>query len=254
MKNAMLIRLLCCLAALLNVVRGQAAKEGGLLLSSPIHLSGIVTDHDGKPLANVWINHTGIQGQIMKTNAEGRFEIQTRAPSIVFRKDGFKGRFCRVERDATVEVKLDPAPQLKACPSSANCLSLKGFMSAFCLPKIRGVNVTAQSNDIDYGQREFVIQTLGGRKGIQHAAGPMWGAGLPLDDEVWSSVEYHETGYRDVEGFQVIDARGKTSNGECWRVLGHAFETASYRKLSADEVSLLDKVLDGVCLRLQPWK
>jgi hypothetical protein len=254
MKNALFIRLLCCAAALLNVVRAQTAKEGGSMLPRATHLSGIVTDIDGKPLADVWIHHTGLQGQITKTNAEGRFEIETRAPAIVFRKDGFKGRYYRVEQDATVEVKIDPAPPLKACPSSASCLSLKGFMSTFCLPKVRGVSVTAQGNDVDYGQRLFLIQTPRGKQGVQHAAGPMWGSGLPLDEDVWSAVEYHETDYRDLEGFLVIDARGKASNGQCWRVLGHAFETASYRKLSADEASLLDKVLDGVCLRLQPRK
>lgn len=224
------------------------------MLPSATRLSGIVADIDGKPLADVWLHHTGLQGRILKTDAEGRFEIQTRAPAIVFRKDGFKGRYYRIERDATVEVKLDPAPPLKACPSSARCLSIECFMSAFCLPKVRGVSVTEQGNDSDYAQRQFVIQTPSGSKGIQHAAGPMWGSGLPLDEDVWSAVEYRETDYRDLEGFLVIDARGKASNGECWRILGHAFETASYRKLPADEASLLDKVLDGVCLRLQPRK
>jgi len=125
-------------------------------------------------------------------------------------------------------------------------------MSEFCLPKIRGITVTGQHNDIDYGQRQFLLQIPTGRKGIQHAAGPLWGSGLPLDEDVWSAVEYSETDYRDLEGFTVLDARGRSSSGECWRVLRRAFETASYRKVSPDEASLLDKVLDRVCLRFQP--
>ena len=87
---------------------------------------------------------------------------------------------------------------------------------------------------------------------IQHAAGPMWGAGLPRDEDVWSSVEYSETDYRDLEGFLIIDSRGKNADGEYWRVLGRTFETASYRKLAKDEAAVLDKVLNGVCLRPQP--
>ena len=228
MKNA-LFRLFCSAAALFNVIFAQTAQKGGSVLPGATHLSGVVTDSEGKPLADVWLHHTGLQGQIIKTNAEGRFEIQTRAPAIVFRKDGFKGRNYRIDRNATLEVKLDPAPQLKACPSSASCVSLKVFLSTFCLPRVRAVSVTAQVNDIDYGQRLFLIKTPGGRKGIQHAAGAMWGAGLPVDEDVWSAVEYRETDYRDPEGFLVIDARGKNSNGECWRVLGHAFETHQHR-------------------------
>jgi hypothetical protein len=176
--------------------------------------------------------------------------IQTQAPAIVFRKDGFNGKYYRVERDAIIDIKLAPvADSLKTCPSFANCLSLHGFMSAFCLPKVRGVDATEQSNDIDYGQRMFLIRGSSGRKGIQHAAGPMWSFGTPLDEEVWSAVEHSETGYRDLEGFLIVDSRGKSADGKCWRVLGHAFETASYRKVAPDEAKLLDKVLDGVCLK-----
>ncbi len=243
-------------AVLLNVVRAQTAKErAALLLPSPIHLTGIVTDIDGKPLVDAWVDHTGIARQWVRTNAEGRFEIQTRAPAIVFRKNGFNSRYYRVERDAAVEIQLESdSGSLHACATSANCLSLKWFLSTFCLPKVRGVKATTQGNDIDYVEREFVIKTPGGTKGIRHGAGPNWGLGIPSDDEVWSSVEYHETNYRDLDGDQVVDARGKASNGEYWRFLARSSESATYYNLSADEAELLDKVLDGVCLRRQPQR
>lgn len=42
----------------------------------------------------------------------------------------------------------------------SDCVSLKGWPSMFCLQRVRRVKVTAHGNDIDYGQRWFVIQTL----------------------------------------------------------------------------------------------
>jgi hypothetical protein len=202
----------------------------------------------------VWLHHASAKDQTAKTSREGRFEIETSAPAIVFRKEGFNAKYYRFERDANVEVQLDPiANSLRTCQTSADCRSLNGFMSEFCLPTVPGIKATQQRNDLDYGQRLYLIQTATGRKRIQHAAGPMW-SGLPLDEDVWSAVDYTERDYRDLEGFLIVDARGSTADGKRWRVLGRAFETASYRELSPDEANLLDRVLDGACLRLQPNK
>jgi hypothetical protein len=218
------------------------------MLSEAVHLSGVVRDVGGKPLADVWINHATLDHPALKTNAKGHFDIETRAPAIVFRKDGFSGRYYRVDRNANLEITLERAHPLTACSSSAACMSLKGFASIFCLPKVRGIKTLAQNNDIDYGTQWFVLRTSTGKKGIQHAAGPMWGMGL-LDEDVWSAVQYTETDYRDLEGFGVIDARGKSASGESWRVLGSFGESASYRMASEDEAKMLDRVLDGICLK-----
>jgi hypothetical protein len=47
---------------------------------------------------------------------------------------------------------------------------------------------------------------------IQDGTGPMWGAGLPLDPDVWRSVQYEETNWQ-VEDFAIVDARGQFANG-----------------------------------------
>lgn len=220
------------------------------MLPSAVRLSGVVTDNGGTPLSDVWINHTGVRVENIKTDSHGRFDIETRAPAVVFRKNGFQSKYWRVSGDGPVTVVLTgPAPQAKACRAVSSCLTIEGFMSAFCLPGIPGVNVGKQSNDIDYGQRFFWVKTQDGQAGIQHAAGGMWGPGLPLDEDVWSARDYMETTYIDREGFSIIDARGKSGDGKCWRVLGHAFETASYRNVSAQDASLLDRVLDGACVK-----
>ena len=198
-----------------------------------------------------WINHTGLAPANSQTDSRGRFEIETRAPAIVFRKGGFQSKYLRIDNghDNSLAIVLaDPAPHMKPCTGASRCSSLGYFGSAFCLPRVRGVNVSQQGNDVDYGYRSFWIATPNGRVGVQHGSGPMWGSGLPFDQDVWSATDYSETTYQDREGFLITDVRGKSSDGKCWRVLGHAFETVSYRAVSAQAAATLDRVIDGACI------
>ena len=222
------------------------------MLPSPIRLSGVVTDNEGRPLSDVRIDHTGARSGTVRTDLQGNFDIETRAPAVVFRKNVFQSQYLRVdsgEKTALAITLAGPAPFAKECGPRPSCSSLRYFGSAFCLPKIHGVNVSKQGNDIDYGQRSFWITTSAGKVGVQHAAGPMWGSGLPLDEQVWSATEYTETSYRDREGLLITDARGKSIDGKRWRDLGHAFESASYRGVSEQQAVLLDRVLDGACVK-----
>lgn len=248
----MCTRLVYCALVCLGSAPAQTARHDDLLLKTSIQLSGTVTDSSGNPLSGVSIYHSGTRAFTPTTNDLGRFKIDTRAPAIVFRKAGFNAKYYRTEQDAVVNIALEPAADaLKTCPSSSRCLSLDVFLAAFCLVKVHGVEATRQGNDIDYVQRQFLIRTPRGIGGIQHAAGPLWGSGLPLDEDVWSAIKYEERDYLDRDGFQVLDARGTYPNGNRWRVLGRAFETASYRNLPVVEARVLDRVLDSVCLRLQ---
>ncbi len=191
---------------------------GQSMLPAPATLSGVVTDSDGKPLSNVWIYHTGVRVENIRTNAQGHFEIVTRAPAIVFRKQGFQSKYMRVEESRNLSIVLTgPAPLMKECGAWGRCLTLKGFRSSLCLPKVRGVQSGKQGNDIDYGQRWFWFETKRGKAGLQHAAGPMWGPGVPSDQQVWWSSDYREISYRDREGFSVIDARGTSPDGKLWQ-------------------------------------
>jgi hypothetical protein len=206
------------------------------MLPSAIKLSGVVTDSEGTPLSGVRVDHTGTRSGIIQTDGQGHFEIETRAPAIVFRKNGFQSRYIRVanrEKIALAITLTGPAPLAKECGPRPSCSSLRYFGSAFCLPKIHGVNVGKQGNDIDYGQRSFWIGTSAGKIAVQHAAGPMWGSGLPLDEQVWSATEYTETSYRDREGLSITDARGKRQERQILARVG---------------VRLRERILPG-CLR-----
>jgi hypothetical protein len=116
------------------------------------------------------------------------------------------------------------------------------------------VTVGKPGNDIDYGQRVFWVKTQSGTAGIQHASGGMWGPGLPLNEDVWSARDYVEKSYIDRDGLGIIDARGSSIDGKCWRVLGHPFETASYRNVPEHDTALLDRVLNGVCVEAKRFK
>ena len=219
---------------------------------SPVTMSGVVINGSGSPIGDVNVDHTGSRSGLVKTDRQGRFEIATRAPAVVFRKSGFQSRYVRVEDGKTVglSVRMDgPVSQARECGAQSNCYSVKYFGASFCLPKIRGVNVTKQGNDIDYGQRVFWIAAPDGKVGVQLAAGGMWGSGLPLDEEVWTAASYSETDYRDIDGFPIIDARGMSIDGRRWRILGHAFESATYRGVPEQDAVLLDRLLDGACVK-----
>jgi hypothetical protein len=235
-------------AALAGIALAQSPRERALMLPSPVRLTGVVRDNEGKALPGVWINHTGVRVENVKTDSQGRFDIQNWGPAIVFRKEGYQSKYWPVSGDREMAIALSgPAPRLKPCAAFSRCLGLSGFMSVFCLPKVRGVNVSKRNNDVDYGQRVFWIKTPDGVTGVQHAAGMMWG-GLPLDEDVWSARDYVERDYQDSEGFGILDARGKSAEGKCWRVLGRVFETASYRDVREQDTGLLDRVIDGACV------
>jgi hypothetical protein len=237
---------LCC-ATLIGVAVAQTQRERELMLPSPVTMTGIIMDNERRPLSEVWIAHTGVPLNI-KTDAQGRFEVKTSAPAVVFRKAGFQSKYWRVREDRNLSVTLTgPAPLMKECRAADKCVSLKGFLvTTFCLAKAHGVEVSKQGNDVDYGQRWFGIRTHNGNAGIQLAGGLLWGSGWPRDEDVWSTGDYNETSYRDRDGFLIVDARG--TNGGKWRSLGHAFETASYRNVDSQDTPLLDRVLDGACV------
>src|SRR5207245_9338666 len=100
----------------------------------------------------------------------------------------------------------------------------------------------------DKAQHAHRVRAPSGKDGIQLTDGLMWDPGLPFDEDVWSAHDYVETTFSDTECFSIIDARGKSIDGKCWRVLAHVFETASYRNVPEEDTALLDRVLDGACV------
>lgn len=228
----------------------QAYRD--LLLPESRSVTGTVIDPDGKPLVDARIEHSGNLRETTKTDAAGKFSLQTRAPAVVIRKAGFRSQWMRTVDDSEIPVTLQPADsaqQIRACPRSEPCESFNGWGPQFCFPRVAGVTAGRQGQDIDYVTRGYVIDKS--KAGITHGSGPLWSFGLPSDSDVWQSVEYQEKVF-GIDPLITIDARGRTANGKRWRNLGKFGESAYYRDLSEADAQLLDRVLDGVCIRSTP--
>ena len=224
-------------------------REESLLLPVEQHVSGIVVDSSDGPIAGASVQHTTTSTKEIVTDLTGHFELTTRAPAFVIRKVGFEGAFVRTQNAQSIRITLKQSQgTLPVCSQKSPCSSIDGFGCVFCLPHIPGIKISEQGNDIDYGQRIFSVRSNHGRQSIQHAGGPMWGPGIPFDEDVWDSVEYLEKTYRFGAGL-VLDARGQTKSGKLWRIIGRFGETASYREVDKESATQLDRVLDGLCIR-----
>jgi hypothetical protein len=247
----MLAPIIACALAIPLVLRAQklTPREESLLLSVEQHVSGIVVDSSDGPIAGASVQHTGVSTKEIVTDLTGHFDLTTRAPAFVIRKVGFESAFVRTQNAQSIRITLKQSQgALPVCSKKFPCSSIVGFGCVFCLPHIPGIKFSEQGNDIDYGQRILSVRSNHGRQSIQHAGGPMWGPGIPFDEDVWDSVEYLEKTYRFGAGL-VLDARGQTRSGKLWRIIGRFGETASYRDVDKESATQLDRVLDGLCIR-----
>jgi hypothetical protein len=214
-------------------------------------ITAMVVDHDGRPVADVRIDHDGNRARPTVTGADGKFRLVTRAPALVLRKTGYRSFFMRTTAafpDRIVLERADSTDEPRVCSAREQCDFIAGWQAEFCFPRVAGVSTSAQSQDADYGIHVFAVKAASGAVGIRHGSGPMWTFGIPVDDDVWRSVEYSEVTRRDGK-IEIVDARGQTADGKHWRYLGRFGESASYRDVDDEAVRMLDRVLDGVCIR-----
>lgn len=219
--------------------------ERMILLPEPRTLSGWVLDASGAPVTGAHIDHSDVREQEqLFTDEMGRFYVETRAAALVVRKHGFDGQLIRTDQKGPLHIVLRRAAPLKACKSA--CVGLKGSHSVFCLPSISGIRVSEQGRMGDSVMREVMVPTSDGPRELLFGSGPNWSLGIPYTGDVWESTNYSEKTYTlgDVD---VIDARGKTSEGKLWRYVGTFGESASYYEVDPRDAALPDRFLDGVC-------
>jgi hypothetical protein len=217
------------------------------LLPGALFVTGLVVDPDGRPLSGVRVDHHENRRKTVVTDSDGRFQLQTKAPALVLRKVGYRSHFIRTLAAKQARIVLEPFPGTpRFCSVESPCESIVGWQAKFCFPKVEGVETSKQGRDIDYGIRYYSIPKTGDDAiEIMHGAGPVWSRGIPLDEDVWESVEYAEVGYAQ----DILDARGRTADGKRWRYLGRSGESASYHDVDEGLARILDRVLDGVCVR-----
>ena len=227
-----------------------------LRLPKSVHMAGVVVDTDGQPVAEADLYYSDKVWKTHQTDSDGRFTLDTRAPAIVIRKDGYRSEFMPTREARDVRIVLQKVSGKRAfpiCTDSVQYVGIGVWDRSFQFPKIQGVKVSFPVHDVDYVKRYYYVNTEHGRKGIMHGGGPMWGLGTPSDEDVSRSIKYKETTY-DASGISIIDARGEFANGNRWRFLGKFGETASYSDVDEATAKLLDQVLDGACIKPRPVK
>jgi hypothetical protein len=221
-----------------------------LLLPEARHITGVVVDPDGKPVLEASIDHSNDYLHSYLTDADGRFELDTRAPVLVVRKAGFRSELVRT-KEATVRVTLQRLSETRPFPMCSDTGKYCGsgnWGASFQFPKTSGIKESGEGHDIDNGTRSYFIETKQGLKGIMHGSGALWSFGMPSEPDVWRSVKYDEAIYY-VGRVRIIDARGQFSDGTRWRTLGKFGETASYKGMDEATAKILDGFLDSACLK-----
>jgi hypothetical protein len=228
----------------------EAQTNQDLLLPQFRLLSGVVTDQQGNPVAGARFDHLDELAKSRYVDAEGKFEFYTKGAALVLRKVGFNSVFleAREARDLTIVLTPAVSRAFPTCLSKAGeSVSLQGWSALFVFPRGQGVDASPESDDSGYGKRLYYVSTRDGDRAIEHGSdgGPSSRLGIPTDGDVWLSTEYHETIYNN----GILSAQGRLGNGNRWRYLGRFGESASYSDVDDATAEILDKVLDGACIR-----
>ena len=234
--------------------RSRSSDLETLPSSHPVAFNGVVVDENGKALPDVHIDHSGDLRVVHQTDTAGKFDFQTTAPAVVFRKDGYKSVFAHTDSgNLHIIMSASIGPEFPDCQAGIAVDSLEGWGASFAFPRIKGVTPSAQVRDSDYGARGYFVGKGKNARGVQQGSGPMWGGGMPLEPDVWQSSQYQESTFR--HGTVIItDARGQLKNGNRWRTLGTFGETASYSDVEPATADILDKFLDGACWKTESSK
>jgi hypothetical protein len=235
------------LLAALAMAHLSAQPAQDLLLPESRHIFGIVVDSSGSPIPDAAVVYTG--GPRVDTNAEGRFELDTRAPQFIIVKPGYRGALVRTETTDAPRITLQRLKEtmvFPTCPTTAGRVGLKWGNARLLFPKIRGMIAGPEGRGDHCSWRTYSIKPGQGPPVIGHIQGVQMGGG-PSDREIWRSRTYEDIDYT-VGDEVVFDIRGEFANGNRWRCLGRFLESACYSDVDPAAAKIFDRFLDGACL------
>ena len=184
------------MAIVFVIACGTAQSWRDLELPEPRHIEGTVSDPLGAPIAGAFIDYAG-PPYSRQTDQAGGFDIQTKSPVFVIRKEGFQSELVRT-LDATVVRstlrRLDQNEGFPACSGTGKD-RINGREAGLRFPRVANVRVGRRANDVDFVAQGYYVKTKRGWKGIVHGRGPTWSWGIPSDADVWQSVEFREIAY-----------------------------------------------------------
>ncbi len=221
-------------------------------LDTERHISGVVIDTAGNPIANAAVDHSTDGYLRILTDSEGKFDLLTQAPRIVIRKAGYRSEALPTQGALDLRVTLRDLGERRVFPLCSATGQYAGLGLQFRkTPEVVSGPINMFS---DYIEQNYTVRRSKGKKGIRHGSGGTWGPGLPWSDYVWRSAEYEEVAYASpvrelsIDGM-IVDARGKLPDGTRWRHIGRFGETAAYSGVDESTAAILDKYLDGACLK-----
>jgi hypothetical protein len=202
-----------------------------LWAQAPKTITGQVVDSFGKPLEGARIDYVkrGWSSFGPSTDAQGRFRVEMDTPAAVIRKPGFQSYFVRPADQVQLQVTLQPAKAPKCTPAS--------------VPDV----VVKEVRDSDYTATYKILNTKDGPRALVSGKGSLWSYGIPVDSDVWNSVEYFEENFGSFanDGIGTVDARGKTAAGRYWRYRGSFGYSTSYHDVDQSTALLMDRLIDG---------
>lgn len=176
-------------------------------------------DEAGQPVKNVQVERTGLRAAV-------------RAP-------GYETKIVEPGFDGTVVLRKAGLPPLPRCQKNWDD-------TVFVLPEVEGAS---RAPDVDYQMRVYVVRTATGKHFLRHGWGPTWSTGIPMADQLRASGEYEEKSYRlDTMDARLTIARGRTTGGKIWRLVGVFGETIDYETTDPEAARRLDEILDRVCV------
>ena len=254
------MRLLACVICFMALglsMDGQSAKDVAMH-----HLSGMVVEENGQPLAEARIEHGGQKPgqrhnpQAGVTDAAGRFSVDLYSPAIVIRKQGYKSVWMRVQDGEGIGVQgvrvrlesLAKSGQSFPVCAGAPLTGKQRFDLRFKMPESRQLKMSAGA-DVDYTTQIYRLKGVHGKYYLAHASGPTWSFGIPLENQVWDSVSYEER-VSSIQQIPVLDAHGRLANGKRWRLLAIFGETLGYDDANEAAAAAFDAILDQTCFQL----
>ncbi len=238
----------CCFLVVLLFLTTTVRSQS----SSP--LEGVVTSHDGQPLAGVWVYGSQspalLQREQTKTDENGHFLLRYPGAVVHFSKEKFQPSSLVVTSGTSnVYVTLEGATGdllVRVCGKPGSHLKRIGgrFGIYFDVPT-NEAKLTGGGPGID--AIAYIIKPKKGSGQLTLAFGQFPINRDPPDEKFLNSVQFQQRNVVDATGEVIgLDSSGKLASGELWRQTYILAQGGLYQSPAAP-APLFDRVVNSAC-------